>query len=228
MDGEAERIKAEFDALIYAVSHDLRAPLRTLTGFSAALREEYGDAIKGEGERYLTHITTATDTLMRSIDGLLDIAHVARAELNPVQVDLVPLVREEVRRLQALAPHRRVDLVLPVALVVTADAALTRRAVQHLVDNAWKFTAPRDLAVIRLDARDYGGRPRVALSDNGVGFDAKHGSKLFRPFARLHGEEFPGVGIGLVVVQRILERHGGWIEVDSQLDQGTTVRFELG
>ncbi|MCA1799487.1 MAG: hypothetical protein LC632_08535 [Xanthomonadaceae bacterium] len=212
MDDEVVRLRAEYDALVHAISHDLRAPLRSITGFGAALREEYAGKLGDDGERYLQHMMDGALVLSESFDGLLELSRVGTAPLVRAEVDLVPLVRDTLDKLRAGAPPREVDLQTPKRLVVSADRMLTRLLVRHLVGNAWRFTAENAITEIRLSADGSEGAPQVTLADNGVGFDPSLTT---------------GAGIGLAVVRRIIERHGGWIEVDSQQDQGTTVRFAM-
>ncbi len=226
--GTAARLQDELDAFVHAISHDLRAPLRSLTGFTDALMDEYGGKFDADGARYLDYVNDAAVKMGRLIEGLLELSRVSRAEMTRSEVDLVPLIARRIERLRDGEPDRQVDVELPERLVVEGDHRLLKQAVDHLVDNAWKFTATQSPGRITLSSEEKGSGPIVVLSDNGVGFDMAHAQKLFTPFQRLHGvDEFDGVGIGLVVVQRIIRRHGGRVWLDAQPGGGTSVRFTV-
>lgn len=224
-----EQLRAELDSFVYAISHDLRAPLRSLTGFSGALVEEYHDKFDADGKRYLDRIADAAELMGAQVDGLLELSRVNRAEMAPAEFDVAECVRTEVRRLSRADPDREVTLDVPERLVVTGDPNLLRQAFRHLVDNALKFTAGRKTTRIGLVGAEEDGRVTVTLSDNGAGFDMVYAHKLFTPFQRLHGiDEFPGVGIGLVIVQRIIQRHGGTVRLESRIGEGTAVAVTMG
>lgn len=226
---DASQLRAELDALVYAVSHDLRAPLRSLTGFTTALQEDYGDRFDEQGAHFLSRIQDASETMGRLIDGLLELSGVSSQSVKRKPVDLAVIGRQEIERLRRSMPHRRVEAVMPASIPVSGDPQLLHQAVVHLVGNAWKYTADRDDARIemRLERKEAG--DEVVLSDNGRGFDMAYAHKLFTPFQRLHGEKrFAGTGIGLAITQRIIQKHGGRIWIESQIGGGTTVRFTMG
>lgn len=224
-----EQLRAELDSFAYAISHDLRAPLRSLTGFSSALVEEYHGKFDADGKRYLDRIRNAAELMGAQVDGLLELSRVNRAEMHPAEFDVAECVRTEVRRLSRGGPAREVTLDAPERLVVSGDPHLLRQAIRHLVDNALKFTAGREVAHIGLVGAEEEGRVTVTLSDNGAGFDMAYAHKLFTPFQRLHGvHEFPGVGIGLVIVQRIIQKHGGTVRLESLIGEGTAVTVSMG
>lgn len=224
-----EQLRAELDAFVYAVSHDLRAPLRSMTGFANALIEEYHDKFDADGRRYLHRIREAAELMGAQVDGLLELSRINRAEMNPVDFDVAECVRTEVRRLSRGGPDRAIELDSPEHLDVTGDPHLLRQAFRHLVDNALKFSRDRDPVRIGLRAGEVDGRVTATLTDNGTGFDMAYAHKLFAPFQRLHGmDEFPGAGIGLVIVQRIIERHGGTVRLESRPGEGTAVVVTMG
>lgn len=226
---QTEQLRAELDSFAYAISHDLRAPLRSLTGFSSALVDEYHGKFDADGQRYLDRIRDAAELMGAQVDGLLELSRVNRAEMNAGEFDVAECVRTEVRRLSRGGPAREVTFDAPERLVVNGDPHLLRQAFRHLVDNALKFTAGRKDAHIELVGAEKEGRVTVTLSDNGAGFDMAYAHKLFTPFQRLHGvHEFPGVGIGLVIVQRIIQKHGGTVRLESRIGEGTAVTVTLG
>ena len=222
---DADELRAELDALVNAVSHDLRAPLRSLTGFSEALREDYGDKLDDEARHFLQRIHDAAEMMGRLIEGLLELSGVSRQQVQRQPVDIAMLARAEVDRLRAGDPHRAVEVKIPASIPVEGDPKLLKQAVQQLISNAWKYTVGYDGARIEL-SRD---GDTIVITDNGAGFDMAYAHKLFTPFQRLHGVgRYSGMGIGLAVTQRIIQRHGGSIWLESKPEQGTVVRFTLG
>jgi light-regulated signal transduction histidine kinase (bacteriophytochrome) len=211
------------------VSHDLRAPLRSLAGFTAALHEDCGEHLGEDGLHFISRIQQASDAMSLLIDGLLELSGVSRQAVHRQPVDLALLARNEIKRLQMREPHRRVEFKSPASLPVTGDPRLLSQAVAHLIDNAWKYTADRDVGEISISSETIDEKPVVLIADNGAGFDMAYAHKLFTPFQRLHGvEDFSGTGIGLAVTERIIQRHGGRIWLESKPGDGTTVRLTIG
>jgi PAS domain S-box-containing protein len=224
-----EAANAELEAFSYSVSHDLRAPLRALDGFSLALAEDYGDRLDGQAEDYLARIRAASQRMAQLIDDLLMLSRVTRRDMTPREVDLSELARTIGDELSADDPDRRVTMTVAEDMVVTGDAQLLGVALRNLLGNAWKFTSRTQGAEVEVGMDLHDGERAYFVRDNGAGFDAKYGDKLFAPFQRLHGEdEFPGTGIGLATVQRIVRRHGGRVWAEGATGKGATVWFTLG
>jgi light-regulated signal transduction histidine kinase (bacteriophytochrome) len=213
----------------YSVAHDLRSPLRALSGYSEALTEEYGDRLGETGRLYAERIQASTGQMDALIDDLLLLAQVARAEMDLELVDLSAEVAALAGELQAREPDRRVRFVIRDGVRVTADRSLIRTVVQNLIENAWKFTADRDEATIEFGTTAAEGAEACCyVRDNGAGFDPAFVDKLFHPFQRLHSvTEFPGTGIGLASVRRIIERHGGRAWAEGAVGRGATFYFTL-
>ncbi len=225
---ELRAANAELEAFAYAVSHDLRAPLRAMSGFSQALLEDFGEQLPAEGQGYLNQIILGSQRLGGLIDGLLALSRCTRGDLRREPTDL-SLLAEEIRRdLEQSEPGRRVRWQLQPGLRATGDSRMLQAVLANLLGNAWKYSAGRDPAEIRFDAVEEEGAAWFRISDNGAGFDMAHGAKLFQPFQRLHRQdEFPGLGIGLATVQRILHRHGGRILGRSEPGRGAEFLFQL-
>ncbi|MGD0375077.1 MAG: PAS domain S-box protein [Streptosporangiaceae bacterium] len=227
---DLERANKNLAAFTYSVSHDLRAPLRALSGFSEALLEDCGDQLDETGRGYAGRIQAASERMATLIDDLLHLSRVSRAEMNRTPVDLSAEVASIADELQSAEPGRRVRFAIQGGVSGNADRALIRSVVQNLVENAWKFTARREDATIEFGtttADDAG--VCYFVRDNGAGFDPAYAGKLFQPFQRLHtASEFPGTGIGLASVQRIIDRHGGRAWAESAVDSGATFYFTLG
>ena len=225
---ELEASTRELDAFAYSVSHDLRAPLRSVEGFSQILLEDYGDALAQEARQYLGRIQANVARMAQMIDDLLDLSRATRRELRRVRTDITTLAREVVMELKDSDPNRAVDVVISDGLVAPGDAHLIRLVLQNLLGNAWKFTVGKPDAVIRLSLDECDGVDVFTVQDNGAGFDMRYADKLFDPFQRLHSaSEFEGTGIGLALVHRIVTRHGGQICAAGRPGQGATFRFSL-
>ena len=227
---ELERSNKNLQAFTYSVAHDLSTPLRGLNGFSEILLEEYGEVLGDTGRGYAGRILAASERMGAIIDDLLRLSQVSRADLNLVPVDLSAEVAAIAGGLRSRDPGRRVSFAIQDGVWATADLILIRAVLESLVENAWKFTARRDDATIEF-ATIAGGEATVCcyVRDNGVGFDPAYVDKLFQPFQRLHtASEFPGTGIGLARVQRIIERHGGRTWAQGAVDGGATFYFTLG
>jgi PAS domain S-box-containing protein len=219
----------ELEAFAYSVSHDLRAPLRAINGFSQTLLEDYAGRLDAEAQETLCRIRAATERMAQLIDDLLKLSRVTRSEIQLRDVDLCQLVREGAAELRAAQPARQVVVSLPAVRVVRADADLMRIALDNLLENAWKFTRHRPLAQIEFGSSEQAGQTVFFIRDNGAGFDSAYADKLFGAFQRLHTlGEFEGTGIGLAIVQRIIHRHGGQVWAEGAVDVGATVYFTLG
>ena len=227
---ELERSNKHLQAFTYSVAHDLRTPLRGLNGFSEALLEEYGELLGETGRGYAGRIQAASERMGTIIDDLLRLSQVSRADLNLVPVNLSAEVVAIAGGLRSGDPGRRVSFAIQDGVWVSADRILIRAVLENLVENAWKFTARRDDATIEFaTTADDGAMVCCYVRDNGVGFDPAYVHKLFQPFQRLHTtSEFPGTGIGLASVQRIIERHGGRTWAQGAVDGGATFYFTLG
>ncbi len=213
----------ELVTLSHAVSHDLRAPLRAINGFSQILRDDHA-AVLGDGNQHLDRICAATNRMGCLIDDLLALSRVARTELTCGAFDLAPHARDIVQELVRTDPARQVEISIPDTLPAHGDARLVRVVLGNLLRNAWKFTSRRDVARIEVGCQG----DAFFVRDNGAGFDAGAARDLFRPFHRMHAaDDFAGTGIGLATAQRIVTRHGGRIWADSTLDQGATFSFTL-
>jgi PAS domain S-box-containing protein len=226
---DLERANESLEAFTYSVSHDLHAPLRGLSGYSALLMEEYGDRLDETGREYAGQIEMASDQMSELIDHLLRLSQVSRIGMKLGPVDLSIEVTTVAEELQSREPDRRVRFVIEDGVWVTADRTLIRTVVQNLVENAWKFTARRDRATIEFGTTAVEGSEVCCyVRDNGAGFDPALAGRLFEPFQRLHAaDEFPGTGVGLASVQRIVERHGGQAWAEGAIDGGATFHFTL-
>jgi light-regulated signal transduction histidine kinase (bacteriophytochrome) len=217
------------EAFTYSVAHDLRSPLRALSGYSEALTEDYGDRLDETGRWYTERIQAATERMGALIDDLLLLSQVSRAQMSLGPVDLSAEVAAIAGELQAREPGRRVRFAIHDGIWVNADRTLIRTVLQNLVENAWKYTGKRDGATIEFGAtaaEDAG--VCCYVRDNGAGFDPAFAGKLFQPFQRLHAvTDFPGTGIGLASVRRIIERHGGRVWAEGTVGGGATFYFTL-
>ena len=228
-NAQLEAANKELQAFSYSVSHDLRAPLRAIDGFSLALLEDYENKLEAEGKTHLQRIRVATGRMGQLIDGMLNLARISRAGMVRESVDLSPLAAEIASELQASQPQRMASIVIPAKLLVKGDRLLLRVVLENLLSNAWKFTSGQAISSIELGTKPNGNEMIHFVRDNGVGFDMLHAEKLFGVFQRLHREsEFPGTGVGLATVQRIIHRHGGRIWADAAPGAGATFYFVLG
>ncbi len=218
----------ELEAFSYSVSHDLRAPLRSMTGFSEALLEENQASLDPQTKDYLHRISDAAHRMGRLVDDLLRLSRVTRAEIKKVHINLSGLAEEIAGELQSSAPERDVHWLITPNLFADADPELLKIVFSNLLGNAWKFTGKRDRAIIEFGCKKSEKELLYYVKDNGAGFDPQYTSKIFTPFQRLHKrEEFDGEGIGLSLVQRIIQRHGGTIWAEAKLDEGATIYFKL-
>ena len=227
-NSQLEAANEELRAFSYSVSHDLRAPLRAIDGFSLALLEDYETELDTEGKTYLRRIRAAAGRMGQLIDGMLNLARVSRSGMVRESVDLTPLAEEIAAELQASQPQRKATIVIPPQLPVKGDRLLLRVVLENLLSNAWKFTSERPTTHIEVGMKANGRKTVHFVRDNGAGFDMQHADKLFGVFQRLHREnEFPGTGVGLATVQRIIHRHGGKIWAEAAPGEGATFYFML-
>jgi len=225
---QLEAANKELEAFSYSVSHDLRAPLRAIDGFSQALLEENAGQLDDAGQDYLRRVRAATQRMGTLIDDLLALSRVARVELRRENVALTELARAIVSELAERDPERRVEFVAEDDFNVDGDSRLLRVVLENLLGNAWKFTQERSKAKIELGQETKDGSPVFFVRDNGAGFDMAYVDKLFGAFQRLHpASEFPGTGVGLATVQRIIHRHGGRVWAEGKVDHGATFYFTI-
>ncbi|HET7566465.1 MAG TPA: MEDS domain-containing protein [Gaiellaceae bacterium] len=216
----------ELRTFAYTASHDLRAPLRAISGFAAALEEDAGAAVDGRLHPHVERIVAAAARMDELLDGLLQLSRVLDRPLETEPVDLAAVARSLLVDLERRDPARRVEATVPTSLLADGDPSLVRDLLQNLLENAWKYTAAEPVARIELGAVEDGGETVFFVRDNGVGFDPRRAPELFRPFVRLHAG-YPGSGIGLATVSRIAARHGGRVWADGAVDEGATVWFTL-
>ncbi|MCI0405374.1 MAG: PAS domain S-box protein, partial [candidate division Zixibacteria bacterium] len=226
---QLEAANKELEAFSYSVSHDLRAPLRSIDGFSQAVMEDSSEKLDEQGKDYLGRVRTACQRMAQLIDDLLNLSRVSRGEMRMEEVDLSGMAREIVSELQKQSPERKVTFVIADNLTGKGDPRLLRVALENLLGNAWKYTAKHKAARIEFSARrEPDGRTMFYVRDDGAGFDMAYAGKLFGAFQRLHGAaEFAGTGIGLATVQRIIHRHGGRVWAEGAVEQGATFCFTL-
>jgi PAS domain S-box-containing protein len=227
---ELEASTLELDAFAYSVSHDLRAPLRSLDGFSQVLLDDYGDVLDDTGKDYLGRLQANAGRMAQMIDDLLDLSRASRVELSRRDVDLAEIARSVVAELREGDPDRAdtTTVIIADGLHGAGDPHLLRLVLMNLIGNAWKFTAKRAAATVEVGASDSDGERVYFVRDNGAGFNMEYAGKLFEPFQRLHTRgDFDGSGLGLAIVQRILRRHGGRIWASGEPDHGAVFYFTL-
>jgi light-regulated signal transduction histidine kinase (bacteriophytochrome) len=219
----------ELEAFSYSVSHDLRAPLRHISGFSQLLVEEFGSNLDPTAQKYVNRIQAGTQQMGVLVDELLNLARLGRHALRLQPTRLNSIVAEMLAILQPQSEGRQVEWVIADLPAVACDPVLVKQIFQNLLSNALKFTRPRAQAVIEVSCREEGGQPVFMVRDNGIGFNMKYVDKLFGVFQRLHrAEDFEGTGIGLATVQRIVHKHGGQVWAEGELDKGAAFYFTLG
>jgi two-component system sensor histidine kinase/response regulator len=222
-------VNRELDSFSYTVSHDLRAPLIRIDGFSRALLENYADKIDEHGRLYLERVRSASQRMCQLVDDLLNFSRVGRMDLHPERVDLCEIARSVAAEIQTRVPERQAAFVIPDHVMATGDGTLLRSVLSNLLENAWKFTRRREDASIQFGINQQDGVLTYFVKDNGAGFDPALEHKLFRPFERLHSaSEFEGTGIGLATVERIIKRHGGRVWAEGSVNNGATFYFTLG
>jgi len=219
----------ELEAFGYSVAHDLRAPLRSVLGFTLALLEDHAEQLDDEGRRFLQYLREAARDMAQLIDGLLMLSRVTRGDLRRELVNVSDIASNVVARLASGQPERVVRVTIAPGLTAWCDARLLAVVLENLVGNAWKFTSRQADAHIEVGCLDEEGHPAWFVRDNGAGFDMAHAGKLFGVFQRLHSAtEFEGTGIGLATVWRVIQRHRGHIRAESAIGQGATFTFTLG
>ncbi|TXH07215.1 MAG: PAS domain S-box protein [Rhodocyclaceae bacterium] len=225
---ELSAANRELDSFAYAVSRDLRAPLRAMSGFSQALIEDYGEQLADDAKKYLDQIGIASRRMSDLIDGILALSRSTRGDLQRDRIDISALASQRLATLALEAPSRRVGIQVEPGLTVEGDARMIEAVIDNLIDNAWKYTGKASAPEIRVYGENRDGAPWICVADNGAGFDMAHTERLFKPFQRLHRQdEFPGIGIGLATVQRIIHRHGGEIAACGEPNRGATFCFKL-
>jgi signal transduction histidine kinase len=225
---ELKAANRELEAFSYSVSHDLRAPLRAMDGFSRILARQYENLLDDDGRHLLQRVRQNAEQMAELIDDMLRLSRITRADLRITRVDLTSMAREILESMHTAEPDRNVEIKVTSGLRVNADERLLRVALENLIGNAWKFTSKTDKACIEIGVDVVGNEPIFFVKDNGVGFSMEYANKLFGPFQRLHTvEEFPGTGIGLAIVQRIFNRHGGRIWAESKPGEGASFYFTL-
>ncbi|HLP76815.1 MAG TPA: two-component regulator propeller domain-containing protein [Candidatus Paceibacterota bacterium] len=225
---QLETANKELEAFSYSVSHDLRAPLRSIDGFSLALLEDCADKLNSESAENLQTIRAATKRMGTLIDDMLRLSKINRCEMQWAQVDLSKMAEEIGKELREAEPQRTVEFVVQPGCVVGGDASLLRIALENIVSNAWKYTGKKPVARIEFGSMRTEDGEVFFVRDNGCGFDMKYAGKLFGAFQRLHdASQFPGTGVGLASVQRVIRRHGGKVWIEGEVDRGTTLYFTL-
>jgi light-regulated signal transduction histidine kinase (bacteriophytochrome) len=224
-----EAANRELESLSYAVSHDLRAPLRAIDGFSHQLEELEGARLSEQGLHALSRVRAATARMSTLMDDLIELSRMARIEMVWQSVDLSGVAASIVASLRRREPDRAVAVTIQPDMAVRGDLRMLRTAMQHLIGNAWKYSGRQADARIEIAASGQGAERTFAVSDNGAGFDMKYAAKLFAPFQRLHTDkQFEGTGMGLATVRRVIRRHGGTIRAQSAPGMGATFTFTLG
>ncbi|MCC6880457.1 MAG: PAS domain S-box protein, partial [Rhodocyclaceae bacterium] len=219
----------ELESFAYSISHDLRAPLRGIDGFSHLLAEEYAEKLDATGRDYLERVRRAAQRMGELIDDILELSRVTRQDMRRVRVDLSQIAAEAIEERARVEPGRRVEVSIEPGCIALGDPQLLRVLMQNLLENAWKYSRKADPARIAFGRETLAGETVFFVRDNGVGFDMKYADRLFSPFQRLHKpEEFEGSGIGLATVARVAHRHGGRVWAEASPDQGATLRFTLG
>jgi signal transduction histidine kinase len=225
---EQALLNRELEAFSYSVSHDLRAPLRSIDGFAQALREDWGDQLDETAQDHLSRVRNAAQRMGQLIDDLLKLSRLTRSQIQRTDVDLSQLAREVAKELTDRNPSRNVTLKITDGLHAWCDQALARILLENLLGNAWKFTTKIQEPRVEFDVVPATRPSMFVVRDNGAGFDLKYVDKLFAPFQRLHGErEFPGTGIGLATVQRIVHKHGGSVRTSAEVGKGAAFFFTL-
>jgi light-regulated signal transduction histidine kinase (bacteriophytochrome) len=218
----------ELEAFAYTVSHDLRAPLRTMDGFSQALLEDYSELVDEQGKDYLKRIRQAANRMGNLIEDILGLSRVTRADMDRTPLNLSLMAEEVAVELQRGDQAREVEITIQEDIKTRCDRRLMRAILQNLFGNAWKFTSQKEVARIEFGTLEVEGETVYFVRDNGAGFDMEFSEKLFKPFQRLHGvNEFEGTGIGLATVERAIERHGGRIWAESKVGEGATFYFTI-
>jgi len=225
---QLEAANKELESFSHSVSHDLRAPLIHIEGFSRMLLEDYRDRLDEEGKDMLERVRNASKKMRQIIDDLMRLSRLTSGGICPERVDLSSLVQAAADDLQRTHPERKAEITVMPGLIAFGDPRLLRTAIVSLLDNAWKFTEKKSPARIEFGMTHQTGGMVYFVRDNGTGFENKHADRLFAPFQRLHAEDdFPGSGIGLAAVQRIIRRHGGRVWAEGEKEKGAAFFFTL-
>jgi signal transduction histidine kinase len=225
---ELTAANTELESFSYSVSHDLRAPLRSIDGFSQALLEDYNDKLDAGGRDCLQRVRAATQRMSQLIDDMLNLSRVTRSAMRRERLDLSALAKSVAEDVRKADPERRVEFSIGDGLVAEADSGLMRVVMENLLGNAWKYTSHHSRARIEFGASPHNGGHAFFVRDDGAGFDPRYAGRLFGAFQRLHdSKEFPGSGVGLATVQRIIRRHGGQIWAEGAVGKGATFYFTL-
>jgi signal transduction histidine kinase len=226
---ELEAINQELETFTYSVSHDLRAPLRHIHGFSKILLEDFGPQMEPDARKFLQRIQEATKHMGQLVDDLLNLSRLGRQDINVQITGLSALVKEAIEDLKTEIGERKIDWNISKLPFVECDAGLMKQVFANLLSNALKYTRPKERAIIEVGQVTMGGRTEIFVRDNGVGFNMKYADKLFGVFQRLHRQEdFEGTGVGLATVLRIINKHGGQIRAEAELDKGAAFYFTVG
>jgi PAS domain S-box-containing protein len=218
----------ELESFSYSISHDLRGPLSIIGGFASILLDDYADKLDFDAQDYLHRMDNSVKKMKVLIESLLSLSRISRQEVKREDVNLSALVNSYLRDLQSVNPQRRVNFIIHPDVHVNADPKLLMIALENLLRNAWKFTSKRDETCIEFGKTEYDGKQVFFIRDNGAGFDMKFAEKIFEPFKRIHSEkEFGGTGVGLSIVQRVIDRHGGKVWAEGETDKGATFYFTL-
>ncbi len=225
---QLDAVNKELETFAYSVSHDLRAPLRSMVGFCQALVEDYSDKLDETGKDYVRRVSAASKRMGQLIDDLLTLSRVTRAEVKKTEIDLSGMAETMAEQLRRDEPGRNVEFKITPGVIVQGDEILLRTVIENLLGNAWKYSAKRPYATIEFGIEANGVEPTYFVRDNGAGFDMAFADKLFKPFQRLHGSaEFEGTGIGLASVANIVRRHGGRVWAEAKLGAGATLLFTI-
>lgn len=225
---ELEDANKELETFSYSVSHDLRSPLRAISGFSSMIEEDYGDKFDDNGKDLLARISDSALKMETLINDMLELSRVKRKEIELEEVDLSLLAMELTDRFSYVEPERKVELKIEQGLVCQCDRGLLIIVMENLLGNAWKYSGKKDKAIIEFGHKDEDGKEVFFVKDNGAGFDMRHSDKLFEPFKRLHGEsDFVGTGVGLATVARVIKRHNGRIWAEAEVNNGSSFYFTL-
>ncbi len=226
---ELEDVNKELESFIYSVSHDLRAPLRTMSAFVDFLREDYSERLDEQAKDYLTRISRSSAKMSKLIEDLLDLSRLSRKEVNWTEVDMSALAASIVSELRQADPGRSVATSIEDGLTASADPLLMQIVLSNLIGNAWKFTSKTEKAEIQFGTLEKDGKTVYYVRDKGAGFDPQHATKMFLPFHRLHPDtDFEGTGIGLSIVERIIRSHRGKVWAEGEIGKRATVYFTLG
>ncbi len=226
-----ERILAnkEMESFIYSISHDLRAPIRAMSGFAKIIKDDYAGKLDAQGVDYLDRILRGSEKSIRLIDALLHLSRITREEIELIEVNLSNKASKVLEELREMNRGRNVEVVVQEGLTASVDPRLIELALSNLLGNAWKFTSKTENARIEFRSIQRDGKTVYYVKDNGVGFEPMYAEKMFWPFHRLHSEsEFEGTGVGLAIVERVIRRHGGNIWAEGEVGKGATIYFTLG